>query len=252
MSTSFRHPEILRLARSAGHVTVDGLAGLLEVTRQTIRRDLADLADSGQLERVHGGAVLPSGVSNIAYEERRRLNAAAKERIGAASAALIPNEACIFLGIGTTTEATARNLMQHKNLMVVTNNLNIATLLTGNANAQVVLTGGTLRASDGGLTGPHTLDTVRAYAFDRVVLGCSAISDSGVLLDFDMDEVRVMQAVMSLTQHRILLADSSKFSRHAPVRIAPITGFDTVFCDTPLPAPVGEDCRAHRVDAILV
>ncbi len=74
MVSNFRQREILEIAREEGKVTVDGLAEMYDVTVQTIRRDLAELSESGRLERVHGGAVVPSGVVNIIYEERRRLN----------------------------------------------------------------------------------------------------------------------------------------------------------------------------------
>ena len=69
MSQTIRHPEILGLARRDGKVTVEHLAEHFGVTLQTIRRDLSDLADAGRLERVHGGAVLPSGTSNIGYQD---------------------------------------------------------------------------------------------------------------------------------------------------------------------------------------
>ncbi|MFN3497306.1 MAG: DeoR family transcriptional regulator, partial [Pannonibacter indicus] len=93
MSQSFRQPEILELARQQGKVTVEELAAHFGVTVQTIRRDLADLADSGRLERVHGGAILPSGVSNIGYEDRRSLNREAKAAIAEACAKAIPENA---------------------------------------------------------------------------------------------------------------------------------------------------------------
>lgn len=79
MVSNFRQQEILERARKEGKVTVDDLAEHYDVTVQTIRRDLSDLAETGRLERVHGGAVLPSGVINIVYEERRRLNEAGKK-----------------------------------------------------------------------------------------------------------------------------------------------------------------------------
>jgi len=71
MSQNFRHPEIIEIARTEGRVVVEDLATRFGVTVQTIRRDLTELAEAGRLERVHGGAMLPSGVSNIGYEERR-------------------------------------------------------------------------------------------------------------------------------------------------------------------------------------
>lgn len=123
MSQTIRHPEILEMARREGKVTVDGLAAFFGVTLQTIRRDLTDLADSGQLERVHGGAVLPSGTTNIGYEERRVLNPGSKAAIARACAEQIPDNISLFLNIGTSTEAVAHALHGHRNLMVVTNNM---------------------------------------------------------------------------------------------------------------------------------
>ena len=141
MSQSFRQPDILEIARAEGKVMVEDLACRFNVTVQTIRRDLAELANAGKLERVHGGAILPSGVTNILYEERRRLNESAKTAIGRACAAAIPEKCSIFLDIGTTTEAVARALIDHRNLMVVTNNMNVARILSANPECEIVLAG---------------------------------------------------------------------------------------------------------------
>jgi len=97
MTAKLRHPRIIEIARTEGKVTVDGLAAMLDVTEQTVRRDLAALADAGQLERVHGGAVLPLGTRNMAYAERQRLNHQAKTQIGLAAAKRIPDDICLFL-----------------------------------------------------------------------------------------------------------------------------------------------------------
>jgi DeoR family glycerol-3-phosphate regulon repressor len=142
MSQTFRLPDILEIARAEGKVTVENLAERFDVTVQTIRRDLAELANAGKLERVHGGAILPSGVSNILYEERRRLNEPGKLAIARACAAAIPDDASLFLDIGTTTEAVARELMDHRNLMVVTNNINVAQILMSNSDSEIIVAGG--------------------------------------------------------------------------------------------------------------
>ena len=119
MSQTFRHPDILEIARRQGKVTVEALAEHFGVTVQTIRRDLSDLADAGKLERVHGGAILPSGVSNIGYEHRRGLHEGAKAAIAARCAAAIPGNASVFLNIGTSTEAVARALMLEPRVLVL-------------------------------------------------------------------------------------------------------------------------------------
>ncbi|MBE3638347.1 DeoR/GlpR family DNA-binding transcription regulator [Mangrovicoccus algicola] len=235
MSQSFRHPQILEIARREGKVTVEDLVERLGVTPQTIRRDLNDLAGTGQLERVHGGAVLPSGTANIVYDERSRLNRAAKEAIGRACAAEVPQDASVFLNIGTTTEAVARHLLSHRGLMVMTNNLNVANILIGNPGAEIVVAGGSFRRSDGGLVGPLTQAAVESYKFDLAVIGCSAIDAEGDLLDFDAQEVGVTRTILRRARRVFLVADRSKFDRTAPVRIASLAEVDRLFTDRPLP-----------------
>ncbi len=111
MALSFRQSEILDIARGQGRVVVEDLAQRFDVTLQTIRRDLADLAEAGHLDRVHGGAVPRSGMANLGYDERRRMNEEAKAAIARACAAAIPDNSSVILNLGTTTEAVARALL---------------------------------------------------------------------------------------------------------------------------------------------
>ena len=107
------HPrltEILDLARQRGRVEVEWLASQFEVTPQTIRKDLNDLCDLQLLQRIHGGAVYPSGVTNFAYDARRSVAADSKVLIGIAAARLIPDNSSVILNIGTTTEQVATAL----------------------------------------------------------------------------------------------------------------------------------------------
>ncbi len=235
MSQTFRHPEILEIARKDGKVTVEKLAEHFGVTLQTIRRDLSDLADAGRLDRVHGGAVLPSGTSNIGYEDRRALNADAKRAIARACAAQIPNGISLFLNIGTTTEAVAQELLHHQKLMVVTNNMNVANILAANPDCDIIVTGGQLRRADGGLVGPLASETIRQFKFDIAVIGCSAVDSEGDLLDFDIQEVSVSQAIIRHSRRTFLVADHTKFTRTAPARIGSIERLDAVFTDAQLP-----------------
>lgn len=245
MSQTLRKPEIIQIARREGKVTVEGLVGHFGVTPQTIRRDLTELADDGRLERVHGGAVLPSTTANIGYSERRELYQAAKVDIGRACAKFIPNDCSVFLNIGTTTEAVASELLHHEGLLVVTNNINIAMLLTQNPNAEVIVTGGHLRRSDGGLVGDLATQTIRQFRFDYAVIGCSALREDGDILDFDIQEVGVSKTIIQQSQEVFLVADSSKFERKAPARIASMAEVDRFITDLPL----SEQCRTFCENA---
>jgi len=251
VSLTFRQKEILNMVRAAGRVAVDALATALEVTPQTIRRDLNMLCDAGHLTRVHGGAILQSGVANTAYEARKSMAAEAKAAIGQLCADAIPEDASLFINIGTTTEAVARALCTKRDLLVITNNLNVANILAGNPNCGVMVTGGMLRRSDGGLVGEQTLDTVQQFKADYAIIGASAIDADGSLLDFDYREVRVSQAIIANARKVFLVADASKICRSAPARIGHIRDIDGLFTDQALPAPLAQICGQHGVEVYL-
>ncbi len=243
MSLSFRQSDILEVAEQEGRVTVEGLAERFQVTVQTIRRDLTELSDAGKLDRVHGGAVLRSGVSNIGYEDRRALNHEAKTRIAERCAADIPEGSSIFMNIGTSTEAVARQLLNHRNLMVVTNNMNVANILAENPDCQIVVAGGVLRRSDSGLVGNLAVSTIRQFKFDHAIIGCSALDADGDLMDFDLQEVLVSQTIIEQARQISLVADASKFQRTAPARIASLSDVDIVYTDQPLPGDLRQRCK---------
>lgn len=251
MSLSFRQSDILEIARQQGRVTVDDLAEKFSVTVQTIRRDLAELSDMGKLDRVHGGAVLRSGVSNIGYEDRRGLNEEAKTRIAESCAASIPDGASVFMNIGTSTEAVARQLLDHKNLMVVTNNMNVANILVNNTDCQIVVAGGVLRRSDGGLIGDLTASAIRQFKVDYAVIGCSALDTDGDLLDFDFQEVQVSQTIIAQARQTFLVADQSKFQRTAPARIASLADVDVLFTEAALPHALAQRCAGWKTQVKL-
>ena len=251
MALSIRQNDILELARSEGKVLVDDLAIRFGVTLQTIRRDLTDLADAGRLERVHGGAVLRAGVANIGYAERRSLNAEAKAAIGRACAAAIPDNSSLFLNIGTTTEAVARELLGHRNLTVVTNNLNVANILAESESCDVIVAGGVLRRSDGGLVGDLTSEFFGQFKVDYAVIGASAIDPDGDLLDFDVAEVRVSRAILKQARRAFLVCDHSKLGRSAPALLGSLARVAVWFTDQPLPATLARRCADWGTDVRL-
>ncbi|KIN73545.1 DeoR/GlpR family DNA-binding transcription regulator [Sulfitobacter guttiformis] len=252
MASNFRQKEILDLARKEGKVTVDALADLYDVTVQTIRRDLSDLAESGRLERVHGGAVVPSGVVNILYEERRRLNDVGKKAIAVECARTIPDGASVFMNIGTTTEAVAHELLDHENLLVVTNNLNIANILAINHSCEIILAGGVLRRADGGIVGGLTVEMVKQFKFDYSVLGCSAIDADGDLLDFDGQEVMVSKIAIQRSRKVMIVADHLKLTRKAPLTICSLSEVDVLLTDGRLSAELIANCNSWGCQLVTV
>ena len=246
-----RNAQILRTIRREGEASVDDLALRLDVSTQTIRRDLRDLAESGQVERVHGGARLPSGTRNIAYDERRALNDRAKARIAEAAAQLVPDGASIFLNIGTTTEAVARALSNRDRLVAITNNLNVAQILGGQATSEVLVTGGVLRAADNGLVGPDAAAAASRFRADVAIIGCSALGQDGSVLDFDAAEVAVSRAMIAHARTVVLVADGSKFRRSAPHVIATLPDLSVFVTDAPLPPLVKRAVEGNTPQIIV-
>jgi len=245
-----RQTEILTLIRESGRVTVEDLAARYTVTPQTIRRDLNDLGEARLIARVHGGAMIASGVENIAYDARKLVAQQQKRLIGEAAARLIPNNSSLFINIGTTTEEVARALANHSGLLVITNNLHVATELYRHAHIEVILCGGAVRHSDGGVLGQSTLQMIQQFRVDMAIIGTSAIDEDGSLLDFDIREVQVSREIIEHARRIVLVADSSKFARTAPVLVAHIRDID-IFVTDRAPSPVvSELCARHGVEIV--
>lgn len=245
-----RHRRILELARQTGSVAVDALAAELQVTPQTIRKDLNLLARRAMLSRVHGGAVVTSGVDNLDHAARREVASGAKAAIGAAAARLVPDGASLFINIGTTTEAIARALVKHRDLLVITNNLNVVDILSGIDSIEVIAAGGRVRAHDRAVVGALAMDFIRGFKVDYALIGVSALDAEGTLLDFDIDEVRVSQTIIAQARKVILAADETKFGRPAPVRIGDLADIDWLVTDRMPDPALRTACAQADVEVI--
>ena len=238
MNPNPRQLTLLAVVQAQGSVTVEHLADTLGVTLQTVRRDVQRLADEGLLARFHGGVRVPrSTIENIAHQQRESLNADSKSRIAKSVAAAVPNDCSLILNIGTTTEAIARALLQHTGLRVITNNLNVASILSTNAQCEVIVVGGVVRGRDQGIVGEAAADFIRQFKVDIALIGISGIEADGSLRDYDYREVKVSQTIISHAREVWLAADISKFNRPAMVEVATLHQIDRLFTDAVPPDP---------------
>jgi DeoR family glycerol-3-phosphate regulon repressor len=233
-----RRERIVELVRRDGFVSNDALARLFEVTPQTIRRDINALCEAGRLRRWHGGAGLPSSVENLAYGARQVLCLEEKRRIARLVARHVPDEASLFINIGTTTEEVAKALLDRQGLRVITNNLNVAATLAHKEDFQVIVAGGLVRPHDRGIVGEATIDLIRQFKVDVGIIGISGIDLDGTLLDYDYREVRVAQTIVAHSRRVFLVADHTKFGRSAMVKMGDIRDVDALFTDAEPPAPI--------------
>ena len=238
MNPSPRQLELIEEVRRLQTVTVEALAERFGVTLQTVRRDIRQLNDAGLLTRFHGGVRMPgSTTENIEYRKRQQLNAQAKQRIAQEVAARVPHGSSLLINIGTTTEAIARALLRHKGLRVITNNLNVAAILSDNADCEVIVAGGAVRAMDRGIIGEMTVDFIGQFRVDIGLIGISGIEADGSLLDFDDREVKVARAILEHSREVWVAADHSKFNRPAMVEMARLAQIEMLFTDGQPPEP---------------
>lgn len=235
-----RQERILDLVRRRGFVSIEALARTFEVTPQTIRRDINQLCDLELLRRYHGGAGLPSSVENLAYQTRQVLWQGEKQAIARAVAEQIPDEASLFINIGTTTEEVAKALLGHRGLRVITNNLNVASIMSSKPDFEVTVAGGLVRTRDRGIVGEATIDLIGQFKLDFGIIGISGIDTDGTLLDFDYREVRVARAIMENSRKVFLVADHTKFGRNAMVRLGSLAQLTAVFTDRAPPEQIRE------------
>jgi DeoR family glycerol-3-phosphate regulon repressor len=238
MNPSPRQLELVDEVRRLRSVSVEALADRFGVTLQTVRRDVRLLADAGLLARFHGGVRVPSSTTeNIAYRQRQQLNDGAKRCIARAVALAVPNGCSLILNIGTTTEAIAHELLGHRGLRVITNNLNVAAILSDNPECEVIVAGGVVRGRDRGIVGEVTVDFIQQFKVDIGLIGISAIEADGTLRDFDYREVKVARAIIEHSREVWLAADHSKFNRPAMVELGRLDQVDALFTDQAPPEP---------------
>lgn len=244
---NLRQARIVELAKAAGYVNIEHLAASLGVTPQTVRRDINRLCDAGMLARYHGGASLLPNTRNTDYEARKLAARNEKERIGRMVARHIPDGASLFINIGTTTEAVAHALVNHRALRVITNNINIAILLRDCPDFEITVAGGRLRSHDLAVVGEATIDFINQFKVDFGVIGVSGIDPDGTLLDFDYREVRVAQAIVQNARTVFLATDRTKFGRRAMVKLGHISMVDGLFLDALPPPPFAEMLAESQV-----
>lgn len=251
MGLSQRQTHIINLVQEMGHQSVERLADQFDVTAQTIRRDVNRLCDLGLLRRVHGGVELLPKRHNLEYSERQILNIQQKWRIAKAVAARVQDGSSIAFSIGTTPEVTMQALVNHNELRIFTNNLNVAMIASSNPSFDVTIVGGRIRYGDRDILGSQTEQFFDNYKFDIGIFGVGGVDDDGVLLDFDEEEVSAREAISRNCRQTYLTVDHTKFGRAAHVRGGTLTDANVIFTDEALPGWAGAIVQNSQTEVIV-
>jgi DeoR family transcriptional regulator of aga operon len=227
-----RQQRILETIRQNRRATIGELSRAFEVSDVTIRRDLRELAAQGVLRRAHGGAIAAvPAPPEPPVVQRMTQSATCKACIGRTAAALVSDGQSVFIGSGSTTAFVARNLLDRKNLTVVTNALTVATELATAPDVTVVVTGGMMRASELSLVGHITEQALREVRVDKVIIGMRAISlERGMTNDY-LPEVMTDRTIIEMAPELIVVADHTKFGNVASAFVAPVQRITTLVTD---------------------
>lgn len=240
-----RQTQILKILDAEGPSSISLLAERLAVSTETVRRDLRVLSEGGAVLRSHGAAALAGPGAEAPFRARMRENAAAKQAIAGAFAALVADGDSLMLDTGTTTSFVARALASRRGLTVITNSTDAAAILAA-AGQRVFLAGGQVRADSGAVLGAAAVAFASGFRARWGVVSVGAVDGEG-LMDYDPEEATFARAVLAACETRVVVTDASKFSRRALVGIAPLSGIDLLVTDAPPPAEVAEGLGGARV-----
>jgi DeoR family fructose operon transcriptional repressor len=246
-----RQQEILRLARANGRVDVMALADSLNVTAETIRRDLTVLERAGVLRRVHGGAI---PVERIGFEPalaaRDSVLISEKERIAKAALAEVPAEGAIILDAGTTTARLAQLLPSDRELTVVVNSPVIAASLALKSNLSVLLLGGRLRGKTLATVDDWALRPLEEMYVDVAFMGTNGLSVERGMTTPDPAEAAVKRAMINASRRVVLLADHTKIGNDYLARFGAMSDLDLLITDNGLDADLADEVEAASVRVV--
>ena len=203
------------------------MAEYFQVTTQTIRRDVNQLCKAGYARRIHGGVGLPVQLTNTSYQLRSDLEFDVKDMIAKQVANSIPDGATLMMGIGTTVTRIAYYL-KTKN-RVITNNLQVVKILEPNPEIEVYVAGGLFRSQQQDIVGHSVLNFFNSFEADIGIFGCAAVTESHIAMEHETAESELSQSILNNSRQTWLVADASKWSRSASVKVAPLSRFDQIY-----------------------
>lgn len=247
-----RQAKIVEIIRKKERAAVDELAAVLDISRETIRRDLTDLANSGKIRKIHGGATLPRAFGEGSFQQRMSDNAEAKTRIAAAAVELFAAGETVFVDTGSTTLYFAEKIAEVSGLTVVTNSSEIArTVSSFGAENRTFLLGGEFSPDNRQTVGTMVASQIRLFRAHHAVLTIGALDERTGAMDFNIEEAQVARAMIEQSEILTVLIDSSKFNNLASFEVCPLARIDRLVCDLAPPAVLGKALEAAGVNIVL-
>lgn len=233
MLKNIREREILNLMKAKnGFITVKELCSELYASESSIRRDLASLESKGNVKRTYGGAELVTNFSSVlSFNKRLHHNIDAKKIIAKKAANLVADNSIIFLDQSTTAFYLAGELLSKKGITVVTNNIEILSILC-TSKIRTISSGGYLSHENRTcLVGTDAQNTFNKIYADMIFFSTKSLSDDGTISDCDPEEVAVRNVMLTNANKKIYLCDSEKFPSRSPYLQHHIKDVDCFVCE---------------------
>jgi DeoR family glycerol-3-phosphate regulon repressor len=252
MKPEDRRRRIAELVREANRASVEDLAGLLETSRETVRRDLALLSEQGIVRKVHGGAVS----AQTAFENplKVRYATAREEKLALAQKAAeqFRDGDALLIDAGTTTALFAAALGRRGSFTVITNSVHVAQELWDSPHqSEVYLLGGRYYGDNREVLGSLVVEQIQRLRADHAVLTVGAVDPAGRCLDFNAEEAYIARAMMASARQTTVLADSSKLGRHALFQVCEAAQLSRLVTDAEPEKRVATALRAAGVDLLV-
>jgi len=231
--TQMQRMEAIRKALLRGEeVAIDVLARQLKVSGMTIRRDLEQLENQGDIIRTYGGAALAQRLTfEFTFRGQEHSNNAEKQAIAQQAAALVQNDQVVMLDTGTTTLQIAQALVDKKNVTLITTSLAIVSKVQFAAGIRVVLLGGFLRRGSPDMHGPLTEQNVEQFKTDIAFMGADAIDDQGTTYTSDLQVLNLDRKMAANAARVVVVADSSKFGKSEMCKVLESKEYDLILTD---------------------
>lgn len=247
-----RHVCIIELLKKNGAVTTGELTETLQVSIETIRRDLLYLERQGHLQRVHGGAVSVGSMHPYAeLPQRLESNSSGKAELCRTASLLVDDGDIIFIDCGSTAVYFARALLEREiHATVVTHSMDVFEILSGKQAFRMILCGGFYDANEKAFHGQLTLDALRHIHVRKAFLCPSAVSLKNGIWDYDYALIQVQAQAITACDHAFFLADSDKFEKNALLKLCDTTENHTYVTDSAFPQHYRQLYQEHGMTVI--
>jgi DeoR family fructose operon transcriptional repressor len=227
-----RKRKIIDLLNQNKKVTVAELVHLFNVSSATVRSDLRELNDKGQIIRTHGGAIVETGASfEPDTEQKRDLNLAAKQQIARIAIELVNDGDTVIFDTGTTTLELAKLLGQHRRVTAVTNDFEIARVLEEMSSINVLMLGGEIRKKFHCTVGAAGINMLAQLTVDKVFMGTNSLSISKGASTPNIQQAETKKAMIASAKKVILLCSNNKLGKDSFAHFASLDQIDTLVID---------------------